>query len=143
MKVNNSCSILTLLAITLLGCGGLGKLNTSSYYNKPESLLRNYSAFEITDFESYDENIPPILKTQIPSEVENKLIQSNIGFQSINYGPISNVPSNKTIIMLAEIVDIKSSTDVKFDKGFLCLFHGLPYRLGQKAGLAAASRSGH
>ena len=110
---------IVLLSIVLLNCGGFGNLETSSYYSKPQRLLRNYKAFEITDFESYDENVPEILKTQIPGEVEDKLIQSNIGFQSINYGPIQNVPSDQTILMLAEIVDIKSSGDFEFKKGSL------------------------
>jgi hypothetical protein len=108
-----------LISIVLVNCGGFSSLDTSSYYSKPETLLRNYKAFEITDFESYDENIPEILKTQIPGEVEGKLIQSNIGFQSINYGPIQNVPSDQTILMLAEIVDVQSSKDFKFEKGSL------------------------
>ncbi|NIP37695.1 MAG: hypothetical protein GWO07_01275, partial [Candidatus Dadabacteria bacterium] len=40
-------------------------------------------------------------------------------FQIINYGPIDNIPSNETIIMLAEIVDVQSSKDFKFEKGSL------------------------
>jgi len=108
-----------LISIGLANCLGFSNLETSSYYSKPERLLRNYKAFEITDFEFYDENIPEILRTQIPDEVEGKLIQSNIGFQSINYGPIKNVPSDQTIVMLAEIVDVQSSKDFKFNKGSL------------------------
>ncbi|HSG30015.1 MAG TPA: hypothetical protein VLB82_00550 [Thermodesulfobacteriota bacterium] len=119
MKHNYKIILLAILSVFVLNCGTLGKLDTSSYYSKPETLLRSYTAFEITDFESYDETIPLILKTQIPGEVENQLIQSNIGFQTINYGPIDNVPASETIIMLAEIVDVQSSKDFKFDKGAL------------------------
>lgn len=105
--------------IVISGCGSLGSLDTTSYYTKPDTLLRNYRGFEITDFESYNEDVPDILRTQIPGEVEAKLIQSNLGFQTVNYGPIQNIPSDQTIIMLAEILDVQSTKDFDYEKGSL------------------------
>lgn len=121
MIIRNRTHIILLLltSIFILNCGGLTKTKTSSYYSKPQSMLRSYRALEITDFESFNENVPDILRTQIPGEVENELIQSNIGFDAINYGPINSVPADQTIVMLAEIVDIQSSKDFEFDKGSL------------------------
>ena len=108
-----------LLLILIILFSSCGKVDTSSYYDKPSKTLRNYSALEITDFISFNPDIPDDVKTLLPSIIENKLINTNLGFQRIKYGSINDISSNNTLVMLAEIKDITSSRDFKFKKGTL------------------------
>ena len=105
-----------LIPVFLFSCGNI---QTSSYNDKPLKTLRNYTALEITDFISFNPEISDEFKTIIPRYVENKLLLNNIGFQKVRYGSINDVSSKNTLVMLAEITDIQSSRDFKFQKGTL------------------------
>lgn len=104
------------LSLLFLSCG---KIDTSSYYEQPLKTLRNYSALEITDFISFNPEIPEDIKIVLPQIIENKLLSSNLGFDRIKYGSINDISSKNTLVMLAEIKDITSSKDFKFEKGTL------------------------
>jgi len=107
---------LFILSSLFISCG---KIDTSSYYDQPSKTLRNYSALEITDFISYNPEIPEDIKTVLPRIIEDRLLSSNLGFQTIKYGSINDISSNDTLVMLAELKDITSSKDFKFEKGSL------------------------
>jgi len=113
--------VISMIFLCLLGCGNLGisNIETSSYYGKPKYSLRYYNALELTDFETFNPDVPNSFKTNLPLLIADKLINSNIGFQHIKYGPINNIASNKTLIMLAEITDIRSAKDIEYEKGSL------------------------
>jgi len=105
--------LLTILLFTFSSCGGL---KTTSYVGKPKENLSDFSALQINDFETDIAYFPEASLKEIPEQIAVDLVGGNT-FKEVMYGTIENVPGNDTLVLLGEITEYRSSSDITFEGG--------------------------
>jgi len=105
---------LILAIVALISCTNV---QTTSYFSSSKVKLSDYSALEIQEFESAAENFPEEALTIIPNLVVEKLRAKNLKFDKIAYGDIDDVPPEKTLVLLGEIIKYVGGGEVNYDSG--------------------------
>jgi len=102
--------------LLLLSCGDL---KTTSYFSPTSTKLSEFNALEIHDFETKIENVPAEALSKIPEKITEKMKTGSNSFSSVEHGTVSNISSDKTVVLLGEITDYTSAGDVDYEGGAL------------------------
>ncbi|MGQ0793645.1 MAG: hypothetical protein ACT4NX_06085 [Deltaproteobacteria bacterium] len=108
-------STLTLI-ILIIAAAGCGDIKTTSYFDEPKVALGNYIAIEITDFESDLQNVGDALLKDVPDEV-SRLINSGRSGLRAKRAAIEDVPAERVLVLLGEVVEADSGSNLKLEGG--------------------------
>lgn len=100
------------LLFLLVACG---TLKTTSLFEEPNANLRDYGALEIRDFESTIPDFSRDSLTDIPKFVAEG--SQNFHFEKVKHGVINGHDEADTLVMLGEITNYQSGSDIKFESG--------------------------
>ncbi len=92
-------------------------LKTTSYFTPPINNLKAYDALEIMDFETAIPNLPKRILSELPDNIENKLKNNNTHFKEVKHGEITSIDPEKTLVLLGEIKEFQSGSDIKIEGG--------------------------
>ncbi len=111
--------LLPLISFTLLFTTACGNLKTTSHFDTPQTNIEKYRFLEIHTFETQEENVPKDVLTKIPLKMAEKVKEEKLGFSEVKYGEETSFPPSETLVLLGEIVNFESPSDVRYEGGKL------------------------
>ena len=109
-------TIFPLIAVSLLMLS-CGQVKTSSHFTAPSNNIKTYKALEITDFITDIEKLPKEMTTALPGAIEKKLNEHPTHFKEVKHGNVTSVLPRETLVLLGEIKEFKSGSDIRIEGG--------------------------